>query len=183
MLYLLVNTKGVNYEYIQKIKKEFHNEQKPVLTQQKAIQHKVKYNFVEQYTLADPKKQLIDHNLWALCEKIPVAYEQDSQDSGWLKCVPLNTSVILPFLNALKLSPATDTDSKKMRTISIVHITNDVDIYILPVLPLCKNEKTHWLYWVNNKCATPENTFPKNWTFYMTPDIRRAIAAQMKVYQ
>lgn len=141
------------------------------------------FDFVEEYTLANPKKLIVDVNAWALCKKVPVACENGIEKSGWHKCVELNTSVMLPFINALNASSNEDIAPKAMRTISVVHITKDVDIYILPILPICKREEKCWFNWVDNTRQNPNHSFPRGWFFHMTPDIRKAIAAQVKVYQ
>ena len=113
---------------------------------------------------------------------MPVAFEQGQKKSGWVPSVQLDTSVMLPFVNALKASPNADIAPKEMRTVSIVHITDHIDIYVLPILPILKRDEKCWFYWVNSKEKTKNNSFPKNWMFYMTPEIRRALAAQMRQY-
>ncbi len=140
------------------------------------------FDFVERYTLIDPKKVFINPEMWELCKKVPLACENENGDFGFEPCAFLDTSVMLPFVGTLKASPVEDTEPKSARTVSVVRVNEDVSIYVLPVLPICKAEEKYWLYWVNDKKPTRGNSFPKGWSFHMTPQINRALAAQMKSY-
>lgn len=76
----------------------------PVTTEEKTQQIKKEesFDFVERYTLLDPKKVFIDSEMWELCKKVPLACENENGDFGFEPCAFLDTSVMLPFVSTLK---------------------------------------------------------------------------------
>lgn len=172
---------------LQKIKDKFLKQQKPIETKTTTETNietipEPKYSFVEQYTLLNPNTVMVDYNSWGLCDYTPVATEQGfDKNSGFSTAVNLRTAVILPFINALKQSKPEDIKPVKMRTISIVHLSKDEHIYILPVLPIKNRDEKCWLYFVNDNSKTID--FKPGWSLKMTPEINRAIADQMKIYR
>ena len=165
----------------EKLSKKHHPEPQKIEVKQHPVDT-VKYDFVERYTLVNPKNIFANHEAWALCDNMPVAYENSQEKSCWNKCVKLNTSIMLPFIRACKASPNEDLVPEKNRTVSIVHVNKDIDIYVVPMLPMLKSDLDCWLFWVNRKQRTKDNQFPKGWSFYMTPDIRKALANEIKVH-
>ena len=126
-----------------------------------------KYNFVEQYTLVNPRNVLLNYNVFSLCENMPVRYESKYGD-GWTECVSLPTQVFLGYLNALKHAPDIIVNDKKMRTISVVNLKNNRQLFILPNLKSPKKP----IY------AYEQGTL----AFDVTPEINRAIVEQIKMF-
>lgn len=132
-----------------------------------------KYSFVESYVIKDPKTMLVDYEAWALCQKMPVAYENSANSGGWMESAMLDTSVILPLLRALKKAPKEIIENPKMRTVSVVNIANDYRVYVLP------NPSDSQSIIVDIKS---DNNDEYGWLCYMTPEKRRAIVDQMKIH-
>ena len=126
-----------------------------------------KYDFVKQYTLVNPRKMLLDYNLFSWCENIPVKYESENS-SGWSHCVSLPTQVFLGYLNALERAPDRIANDPKSRTISVVSLKNDRFLFILPNLKSPKKP----IY------AYEQGTL----AFDVTPEINRAIVEQVKMF-
>ena len=138
-------------------------------------------DFVERYTLVNPKTILGNENLWELCDKVPVAYEKEGNHSDMCECVQLHTSIMLPFMNALRQSPDTDIEPAHRRTVSIVNLNDGKKIYVLPILPICKRPEQCWMYFADDKTGKTKN-FPRGWSLNMTPQIRRALVEEIKVH-
>lgn len=128
---------------------------------------------VEKYVLIQPRKLLIDYSLFDDRKTIPVAYEQ-STNTSWNKCVVLpNEKPIRIFLKHLRDAEPETVNSEKMRTISIVKIDNDKDLYIFPDL---KGKKQYEMF-VHFKKQDKYS-----WAHYVTPEINRAIVEQIKLH-
>ena len=126
-----------------------------------------KCNFIKQYTLVNPRKMLLDYNLFALCENMPVKYESENGD-GWSQSVSLPTQVFLGYLNALERAPDRIANDPKMRTVSVVNLKNNRQLFILPNLRTPK--KPVYAY------------EPGTLGFDVTPEINRAIVEQIKMF-
>lgn len=122
---------------------------------------------VEQYTLVSPRNCFINYDLFQYCEMVPVAYEQ-STDSDFNECVQLPTQVFLGYLNALKYASDEVINNPLNRTISIVHLLNNQNLYILPNLKQPKRPI----------CVRPHGGLGLN----TTPAIKAAIVEQLKMY-
>lgn len=131
----------------------------------------VKPDFVESYTLANPKNVLAVYDYWELCKKMPVAYEDENNKSSWLNGVMLETSIILPLLRKLKSAPKEISDIPEMRTISIVHLSPKHEVYILPN----PTEPKSVVIDINTA-----STNKYDWVFYMNPEKRYAIVNEIK---
>ena len=129
--------------------------------------------FVEKYVLIQPKKLLIDYSMFVGHKTIPVAYEQ-STNTGWNKCVQLpNEKPIRIFLKHLRDTDPEMVNAEKMRTISIIKIDNNKDMYIFPDL---KGKKQYEMF-VHFKKRDKYS-----WAHYVTPEINRAIVEQIKLH-
>lgn len=139
-----------------------------------AVVPRPKYDFVEQYTIIDPKRVLIDYGVFSLCGKIPVACEESAVSScGFRQCIELPTNLVFSFLMELKDAPAETIINPKMRTISMVHLTPDCMIFIKPNL---QNPKMPTFYRINSKGPR------QDWVLYVTPEKNRAIVEQLKIH-
>lgn len=130
------------------------------------------YDFVEQYVLIDPKKLLANEEAFALCKKIPVAYE--TKDSGgWHICAQLHTKVMLPFIRALRAAKPEDIAPADTRTVSVIELAQGKYIYVLPRITMPKTVEMYIVFDNDNENA---------WPFYMTPTIRKAVVEQVKIH-
>jgi len=135
-----------------------------------------KYDFVEQYTIIDPKRVLNGgYELWLLCEKVPVVCEESKiSPCGFRASIELPTKVILGFLGDLKNAPAEKIADPKKRLLSIVHLNEKNRVYIFPNL---KEPKNPWFVVENS-----DDESAKGWSLYTTPEKSRAIVEQLKMY-
>ena len=134
-----------------------------------------KYDFVEQYTVIDPKKVMNGgYNLWALCEKVPVVCEESPVTScGFRECVMLPTNIVMGFLQTLEAAKSETIAEPKMRTISIVHLSKNYRVVIGPNFESPKNP----IFWLVANDAPK-----KDWILHVTPEKNRAIVEQLKIH-
>ncbi len=148
-------------------------------------------DFVERYTLVNPKNILGGPELWALSPEMPIPYENDKNTSGRMECAKLHTSVMLPFMRDLKRTPNEFIEPGHMRTVSVVHLNNGLHIYVLPVLPMTqmakisKNGHKPSCYVAladdnDTNCKRLEDK--PGWSFFMNPEIRKAIVEEIKLH-
>ena len=131
-----------------------------------------KYDFVEQYTIVDPKRVLTDYKLFSGCKNIPVVCEESTKTPcGFASAIELPTKIIVGFLEALEKAPAEKIADPKMRTISIIHLDKDQRVVVGPCLGA---PKTPILWPVDSK----EN----NWVLHVTPEKNRAIVDALKIH-
>ena len=132
------------------------------------------YDFVEQYTIVDPKKVLNGgYELFAGCEKIPVVCEESKKTCcGFSACIEIPTNIVLGFLKALNNMPAEKIVDPKMRTLSIIHLSPEHRIVIGPSLD---KPKAPILWAVDSKDKG-------DWVLNITPEKNRAIVNQLKIY-
>jgi len=142
---------------------------------QQSTTTKSKYDFVEQYTLVDPKNVLIDYSAFNMCKKIPVACEHiESTTSTFKNCVHLpNNKPFSDFLYQLTLCDKKQIKNPIFRTISIVNMAPGKQLFILPDIknirsPICV---------VNFDSGNTDD-----WVLYVTPEINRAIVDQVKMF-
>lgn len=134
-----------------------------------------KYDFVEQYTIVDPKKILGGYEYWQLCEKVPVVCEESSKSiCGFHRGIMLPTNIILGLLTELKEKPEQEIADPKKRTVSIVKLDAEHRIYILPNLESPKNP----IFVV----ANDKDESARGWSLYMTPEKNRAIVDALKIH-
>ena len=131
------------------------------------------YNFVDQYVVIDPKKLLINEESFALCNKIPVAYDYSPNNTGWHACAQLDTRIMLPFLRTLRQMPAEQISSVAMRTVSVINLDKDKRIYVLPDFREQKSASIGVVFDKGDERA---------WPLYMTPEKRHAIVEQLKIH-
>lgn len=134
------------------------------------MQEQHKPNFVKQYTLVDPKKLMINYELFFNRNRIPVAYEERSRKEAFHSTILLPASVFAKYLVDLYNAPSEITDDPKMRTISIITLNNGQKMYMIPDL---QTQKDPTLYL---------NLHDLPMAFNVTPEINRAIAEQWKIY-
>lgn len=135
--------------------------EKPVIPQPK-------YDFVEQYTLTQPKELMFGYDYWSDCRNVPVRYEQNGNNSGFAACVELPSIVFFRWWKTIQTAPQEVLNDPKSRTISIVKLKNGGKLYILPNL---KNQK-------NPIYAYEEGELGMQ----TTPEINRAIVEQIKMF-
>lgn len=131
------------------------------------------YDFIEQYTLVNPKNVFMDYNLWSMCKTLPVAIEGQESNTGFAQCVQLETKVLLPFIQNLKNAPAEISKKPEMRTISIVNMKHGAKAYIFPNL---EKEQVY----IFTDLTEKQKKLPLS--CFVTPEINRAIVAQSKIY-
>ena len=120
--------------------------------------------YVEQYTLVPPKQVFMDYNYFDRCPTVSVKYEA----SDWGNCVELPTQAFLPYWNMLKSAPCEIMDKPLNRTISVVHLLNDQNMYIFP-----NPQSPKRLIFAYNAGKLALN---------MSPEIRRVIVDQIRMY-
>ena len=131
------------------------------------------YDFVEQYTLVNPKNLFMDYNLWSMCETLPVAVEGKESGTGFAQCVRLKTNVLLPFIQKLENAPTEVSKKQEMRTISIINMKHGAKAYVFPDL---EKDQVYLLTVLEKK----QKNLPIS--CFVTPEINRAIVAQSKIY-
>ena len=134
-----------------------------------------KYDFVEQYTIVDPKRVLNGgYELFYGCATIPVVCEESEVSPCWFRrCVQLPTRIVYGFLETLKHMPAEKITDPKMRTRSIVHLAKGCRVVIGPNFESPKNP----IFWIVDK-----NDKTPDWFLYVTPEKNRAIVEQLKIH-
>lgn len=159
----------------EKITNIFKPEKPVVKTSVAPVQPEEKFDFVEQYTLINPKLLLNgSYSLWSLCKNVPVAYESKSTEkgSGWTQCVELPThKPIMEFLYQLEHADAEIVKQPKNRTISIINFEKGKRMFIVPDLKQPKNP----VFIVDF-----ESGDERAWFLHVTPQINRAIVKQLK---
>jgi len=135
---------------------------------------KSKYNFVETYTVVDPKHLLLNYALFSSCDMIPVACEGFQTAGSFTSALRLPRDVVWEFLNDLKSLPAKITNAPEMRTISIVHLSDNQRIVVLPDF----KEKKGAIVWAIDN----EKNGGLSWVFDITPEKNRAIIEQVKIH-
>ena len=152
----------------------FKTKVQPVSEQEQNKDSKTKPDFIKQYTLFDPKKVMVTYSAFSNCSTIPVAYESNVFKGIFAQCFQMPNQE--PFVNYLKqLSNAKPevAASHKKRTISVIELDKDKNIFILPNL---EHKKTLSIV-VSFKDGNTES-----WPLFMTPEINRAIVEQLKFY-
>ena len=134
-----------------------------------------KYDFVEQYTVIDPKKVLNGgYELWQFCDNVPVACEEGGvSPTGFIQCKMLPTKIMMGFLCELYKKPAKEIIDPKKRTISIVHISKDHRIVIGPNFESPKAP----VFWL-----VAEDAAKKDWILHVSPEKNRAIVDALKIH-
>jgi hypothetical protein len=130
---------------------------------------------VERYTIINPKRVLANYNLFSDCKTIPVAIETDDAKNGFVECVKLPTNIVLRFLRALGDMPAEKIIDSKMRTMSIVYLSNTQRVVVFPNFDSPK-EPHIW------PVDSPSGSHAHDWLFDITPEKNRAIVEQMKIH-
>ena len=134
-----------------------------------------KYDFVEQYTVIDPKKVFNGgYSLWELCENVPVACEESEvSPTGFISCKMLPTKIMMGFLEELYQKPANEIIDPKKRTISIVHISKNHSIVIGPNFESPKAP----VFWL-----VADDAPKKDWILHVTPEKNRALVDALKIH-
>ncbi len=134
-----------------------------------------KYDFVEQYTIIDPKKVLNGgYRMWELCEKVPVVCEESEvSPCGFRSCIELPTNIVMGFLCTLEAAESKTIEDPKMRTLSIVHMSDNHRIVIGPNF---ESPKTP-VFWL-----VAEDAPKKDWILHVTPEKNRALVDALKIH-
>ena len=134
-----------------------------------------KYDFVEQYTVIDPKKVFNGgYSLWQLCENVPVACEESEvSPTGFIRCKMLPTNIVMGFLMELQRRPSEQIADPKMRTISIVHISKNHSFVIGPNFESPKAP----VFWL-----VADDAAKKEWILHVTPEKNRALIDALKIH-
>ena len=133
------------------------------------------FDFMEHYTFIDPRKVMIDYDLFSLCSEVPVACETNEDiSSGFQTATPIPTKIALDFIHMLKATPAEKIEPKAMRTISIIHTKKGKSIVIMPDLQF----KTNVIIWDTSAKPGTKGT----WFLDTTPEINRAIVEATKIH-
>ncbi len=151
---------------------------KPVQSAEKPVSKilaKPKYDFVEQYTVIDPKKLLSGgYELWQMCENVPVACEEEGvPTTGFIRCKMLPTKIVMGFLCELQKKTSEEIEDPKMRTLSIVHISQNHRIVIEPNFESPKSP----VFWL-----VADDAPKKDWILHVTPEKNRAIVDALKIH-
>ena len=133
-----------------------------------------RYDFVEQYTIVDPKNVMNGgYELFSLCKNIPVVCEESPKTCcGFSSCIEMPTNIVLGFLETLKNMPTEKIADPKMRTLSIVHLSPEHRIVIGPSFDDSKKA----ILW------SADSKKKGDWVFDITPDKNRAIVEQLKIH-
>ncbi len=136
---------------------------------------KPKYDFVEQYTIVDPKKVFYGgYDSWVGCENIPVVCEEHYKTpNGVGYYAELPAKIVMGFLMELQRKSAAEIENPKMRTLSIIHISKHHRVIIGPNFYSPKFP----VFWV-----ITDDADRKDWVFYVTPEINRAIVDALKIH-
>ena len=158
--------------------KLFHKKQKAAPQAEKPTYvalPRPKYDFVEQYTIVDPKRVLNGgYELFAGCSTIPVVCEESGvSQCGFRQGIPLPTNIIFGLLMELKKRPVEQIADSKMRTISFVNLAKDCRIVIGPNFESPKQP----VFWIVNSSGPK-----RDWVLHVTPEKNRAIVEQLKIY-
>lgn len=135
---------------------------------------KPKYEFVQQYTLIDPKKVRSGYNKWAGRCFVFVAYEQNKY---LITCVKMDAEIVFPFLMALKNAPRKISEKPQNRTVSVINMKHGAKAYLFPNL---SNENKNYDI-VFSTAGNGSQELPLS--CFTTPEINLAIAAQAKIYR
>ena len=158
-------------DFLKKRKANGINAQAPVVenttTPQVPIQQQ-KYDFVEQYTLTQPKELMFGYDCWSDCRNVPVRYEQNGNNSGFAACVELPSIVFFRWWKTIQTAPQEVLNNPKSRTISIVNLKNGKKFFILPNVKDIK--RPIYAYEVGSLSTGS------------TPEINRAIVEQIKTF-
>ena len=132
------------------------------------------YNFVEQYTVVDPKKVLTGgYEYWQLCKNTPVVCEESQKTCGGFSSgIELPTKIVYGFLQTLKNKPAEEIANPKMRTLSIIHLSPEHRVVVGP----CFDGTQKAILWA------VDSKKKGDWVFDVTPEKNRAIVAQLKIH-
>lgn len=124
-------------------------------------------NIVKAYRIVNPKKIMINYDLFAYCKNIPVAIEGDNPHAGFYKSFDVPTKDFLPYLTQLSYAPDEIVTNPATRTFYVIELKNDKKMYIYPNLKHKKN---------------PLMVFEKDIAFNVTPEINQAITNVLKTF-
>ena len=154
-----------------KAKVQAEQKQQPVAKSQFEPVQRPRYSFVEQYTIIDPKRVMNGgYDLWSWCRSIPVACEDGMKSTGFVNCKQIPTQIVWNFLKTLEKTPSEQIVDPKMRTLTIVNLSSDHRVVILPNFESPKNP---YLWPVDDD---------KDWILYVSPDKNRAIVDAIKIH-
>ena len=149
---------------LEKLKKQQIVENKVEEKQPQQTEHK--YDFVETYTLVNPKNAFMQYELFSLCQNIPVAIEGKGANTGFCDTIQLPTEHFLEYLKELKSAPNEISQNPLMRKVFIINLKNNEKMFVFPNI---KHPKNPYI-------AFEEKTLP----FNVTPQINHAIVDALK---
>lgn len=135
---------------------------------------KPQYDFVQQYTLIDPKKLKNGYDKWAGRCFVLVAYEKNKY---LITRVKMDTKIIYPFLMALKNAPREISARPENRTVSVIDLKHGAKAYVFPNLD--ETNKNYDIVFSNSKKCCQDLPL----SCFITPEINMAITAQTKIYR
>ncbi len=135
---------------------------------------KPQYDFVQQYTLIDPKKLKNGYDKWAGRCFVLVAYEKNKY---LITRVKMDTKIIYPFLMALKNAPREISARPENRTVSVIDLKHGAKAYVFPNLD--ETNKNYDIVFSNSKKCCQDLPL----SCFITPEINMAIMAQLKIYR
>jgi len=144
-----------------------------VKTEKKKIS-KPKYDFVQQYTLIDPKKVKKGYDNWKKRCFVLVAYEQNKY---LIKRVKMDTNIVFPFLKALRNAPSEISKRPENRTVSVINMKHGAKAYVFPNLH--ETNKQYDIVFTN--AENGHQNLPLS--CFTSPEINLAIVAQAKIYR
>ena len=150
-------------------------ESKPMAPARKTLPKEPdQFEFMEHYTFVDPRKVMINYDLFSDCEKTPVTCETQNATSGFQEAKEIPTEIALGFINMLKKTPAKKIEPKALRTISIIHTQKGRNIVVIPDLEF----KSPFLI-LDTSVKPNENG---TWFLDTTPEINRALVEAIKIH-
>lgn len=135
---------------------------------------KPQYDFVQQYTLIDPKKLKNGYDKWSGRCFVLVAYEKNKY---LITRVKMDTKIIYPFLMALKNAPREISARPENRTVSVIDLKHGAKAYVFPNLD--ETNKNYDIVFSNSKKCCQDLPL----SCFITPEINMAIMAQLKIYR
>lgn len=135
---------------------------------------KPQYDFVQQYTLVDPKKLKNGYDKWAGRCFVLVAYEQNKY---LITRVKMDTKIVYPFLVALKNAPREISEKPENRTVSVINMKHGARAYVFPNLD--ETNKNYDIVFSNSKKCRQDLPL----SCFISPEINMAIMAQIKIYR
>jgi hypothetical protein len=117
----------------------------------------------DEFIIEDPKTVFMDYGLYSMCNKVPVALENNPDaENTWMATEQFPTVGFMRYLIALRNQGDDFRKQKIARTILRASNGDDFYLYLLPNLDFVGSD---------------------GWSFAMTPDIRRKFACKIREFK